>query len=72
MGDMADKILSSFGLSEEESGKYDTVKGRFEGYFVKQRNVIYERAKFNMRRQQEGESVDEFITSLYSLVEHCD
>ena len=72
MGDMADKILSSFGLSEEESGKYDTVKGRFEGYFVKQRNVIYERAKFNMRRQQKGESVDEFITSLYSLVEHCD
>jgi hypothetical protein len=72
MGDMADEILSSFGLSEEESGKYDTVKGRFEGYFVKRRNVIYERAKFNMRRQQEGEPVDEFITSLYSLVEHCD
>jgi hypothetical protein len=48
------------------------VKGRFEGYFVKRRNVIYEWAKFNMRRQQEGEPVNEFITSLYSLVEHCD
>ena len=70
MGDMADEILSSFGFSEE-SGKYDTVKGRFEGYFVKRRNVIYEWAKFNMRRQQEGEPVDEFITSLYSLIEHC-
>ena len=27
--------------------------------------------KFNMHRQEEGESVDSFITSLYRLAEHC-
>ena len=38
---------------------------------MKKRNVIYERAKFNMRKQAEGESVDSFVTDLYALAEHC-
>ena len=32
--------------------------------------MIFERAKFNMWRQENGESVDSFITALYELVEH--
>ena len=71
MGDQADDILSSFGLSEDEAKTYETVKAKFESHFVKRRNVIYERAKFNMRRQKEGEPVDEYITSLYTLAKHC-
>ena len=47
------------------------MKEKFDAHFDKQKNIIYERAKFNMRRQEEGESVDDFITSLYGLVEHC-
>lgn len=35
------------------------------------RHVIFERAKFNMRKQEDGEPVDAFITALYSLAEHC-
>lgn len=27
--------------------------------------------KFNVRKQQEGEPVDSFVTDLYSLAEHC-
>ena len=33
--------------------------------------MIFEHAKFNQRRQKEGESVDSFITDLHCLVEHC-
>ena len=51
--------------------KYDVVKQKFDGYFVKRRNVIFERAKFNQRRQEPGEPVDNFITTLHCLVEHC-
>ena len=72
MGDQADDILLSFGLSDEDKKKYNTVKGKFEGHFVIRRNTIYERAKFNQRRQLPGESVDNFITALYGLVEHCE
>ena len=44
---------------------------KFERHFVKKRNVIFERAKFNQRKQEEGESVDDFVSALYCLSEHC-
>ena len=34
--------------------------------------MIYERAKFNQRKQMTGEHVDSFITWLHKLIEHCD
>ena len=71
MGDQADDILKSFHLSEAEGKQYATVKMKFDNHFVKRRNIIYERARFNRRKQEEGETVDAFITSLYTLAEHC-
>ena len=71
MGDGADDILRSFGLSEEDKKKNGMVKGKFDSHFVKRRNTIFERAKFNMRIQGENELVDAFITDLYALAEHC-
>ena len=71
MEDLADNILSSFSLSEEDKAKYKVVV-KFEAHFMKKRNVIFKRAKFNQQRQEEGESVDNFVTiSLYCLSEHC-
>ena len=71
MGDKADDILSSFGLSEDDQKKYSVVKDKFDGYFVKRRNVIFERAKFNSRKQLQDETVDDFITDLFCLAELC-
>ncbi len=71
MGDAADDILRSFQLSEQDSKTYQTVKGKFDSHFIKKRNVIYERARFNLRHQEEGEAVDTFITALYGLAEYC-
>jgi hypothetical protein len=70
MGDEADDILRYFAISEGDRKQYETVKKAFDEHFVPRRNVIFERAKFNMRRQEEGESVDAFITDLYALAEH--
>ena len=71
MGDAADDILSSFGLTDDEKKDYDTVVEKFDRHFVKKRNVIFERARFNQRKQEEGESVDHFATVLFCLSEHC-
>ena len=71
MGNEADDILRSFQMSEEDKQKYAKVKDKFDAHFDKCKNTIFERAKFNRRKQDEGESVDDFITSLYGLVEHC-
>ena len=46
MGDKADDIFCSFGLSEGEKKVYDTVSAKFDSYFEPQRNVIFECTKF--------------------------
>ena len=71
MGDEADDILCGLGLSAEDKKKFDTVRDKFEAHFVKRRNTIFERAKFNQRKQEKAESADSFITSLYCLAKHC-
>ena len=70
MGSKSDDILATFGLTTENSKKYDVVTDKFDGYFVKRRN-IFEHAKFHQRKQESGEAVDSFITDLYALAEHC-
>ncbi|GBN48552.1 hypothetical protein AVEN_233102-1 [Araneus ventricosus] len=70
MGEQAEDIFSSFGLSETEQDDFDTVLKKFNDHFVKQ-NTIFERAQFNKRVQLDGESVNKFITALYTLAEHC-
>ena len=70
-GEPGEYFSVCYGLTEEEKAKYDTVVAKLEGYFVKRRKVIIERAKFNQQCQEDGESVDSFITSLYVLAEHC-
>ena len=71
MGDTADNILCSLGLTSDEKKVYATVKTKFKSHFVKHRNVIFECCKFNQRKQEEGESVNSFITDLHGLTEHC-
>ena len=71
MGDTADDLLLSFDLSETDRKKYKPIKDKFDSHFVIKKNVIYERAKFNVRSQKEGEPVDSFITYLYALAEFC-
>ena len=72
MGEEAESVLSSTGISDADREKYDTVKAKFDTFFKIRRNVIFERAKFNRRAQLEGESVEQFIMDLYTLVENCD
>ena len=70
MGNKADDILK---LSEEDFKKYNTVRQKFDSHFViqKWRNVIFEHAIFNSCKQENGESVDSFITDLHCLVCYC-
>ena len=64
--------MTGFGLTDEAKRDYDVVKIMLNGHFVFRRNAIFERAKFNRRSQEEGESVYSLITSLYCLEEHCE
>ena len=71
MGDCADDIVKMLSINET-TASFDEVKTALNGYFAARRNVIVERARFNRRRQNPGESVDTFIQDLYRLAENCE
>jgi len=71
MGDKADDILGTLGLSDADSKKYKAVKEAFDKYFICKYNVIYESARFNKRSQEPGESAEAFMSAVYKLAEHC-
>ena len=63
MREEADDILYSIGLSDEQKEVQHSIK-QVRGSLFKEKKPAYLRTKkFNMRRQEEGEPVDSFITS---------
>ena len=71
----AEDVLASTNISEEDPRedrkKYDQVLEKFDTHFLVRRNIIFERARFNGRYQQEGESAEQlslFCTSWRSDV----
>lgn len=72
MGEKAEEILSQVMPTINATTTYEAVKEKFTSYFAPKKNVVFERYKFNLRSQQLEETVDSFVTSLYTLAETCD
>ena len=72
LGEEAEAVLSSTNPTEDDRKDYARVVGKFDEYFKVRKNVIYERARFNKRNQQSGESAKQYIMALYKLAENCD
>ncbi|KAL3255515.1 hypothetical protein MRX96_017421 [Rhipicephalus microplus] len=72
MGREAEDVVASLEFSDAEKLIHDAVTRSFAKHFVPRMNVIYERAKFNTRKQEVHESVDAFVTKLYRLAETCE
>ena len=71
MGETAEGVISSRDITVDEKQTYASVNTKFDSFFKVRKNVIFERARFNSCCQKDGESVEQFITSLYQLVEDC-
>ncbi|KAL6482216.1 hypothetical protein MHYP_G00102960 [Metynnis hypsauchen] len=72
VGEEAGDILNVLPLTEEQKKSYKAVTDAFTVHCVSKRNVIFERARFNRRSQEPGESVESFITAVHTLAEHCE
>lgn len=72
MGEKAKEILDQIMPGTNNSATLKMVTDKFTEYFSPKKNTVFERYKFNSRRQQVGESVDSFVTALYSLAESCE
>ena len=71
VGPEAENIFKTFALPADDQKKFDTVLGKYDGYFCPRRNVLHERICFHQRVQRPGEKVEMFIRALYDLSEHC-
>ena len=72
IGPEAESVLDSTNATEEERKKYSTVLAKFDSFFKVRKNTIFELAKFNRHRQQEGETAEQFIAALFDLAENCE
>ncbi|KAL3252688.1 hypothetical protein MRX96_054836 [Rhipicephalus microplus] len=72
MGRKSRKILRSLNVKDEGMEDFKLVKSTFNDYFVRTKNIVYESARFNTRRQQLGETVHQFATELSKLAERCE
>ncbi|XP_024886578.1 uncharacterized protein K02A2.6-like [Temnothorax curvispinosus] len=72
MGPRAETIFTSFNLNETDAKDIIKVKEKFDGFFNGRKNIIYKRARFNMRVQSPGESMEDFITDLCKLADSCE
>ena len=72
MGEDAENVFTSTNIAEADRKKYATMVNNFDEFFQVRRNTIYERARFNRRDQREGESAEQYFTTLYELEKNCD
>ena len=59
-------------ISTEHRKKYQKVLKKFDEFFALRRNVIFKRAHFNRRTQQQGKSAEDYITVLHQLADTCE
>ena len=65
------KIYESLNLSQKESQICNTIITKLKTFAKGIINETLERHAFNMRNQQDGETVDEFLTDIKVLIKAC-
>ena len=71
LGEDAEDVLDTTKITAEDKKKYAKVVEAFDAHFKVRKNIIFERARFNQRYQNQGESVEQFITDVHRLAENC-
>lgn len=64
-------IYNSLDFAEGEKDNLKIIKEKFENYIIGETNETYERFKFNKREQNEGESIDNYVSILRDLSQTC-
>ena len=71
MGPQAESVFTTLNIPVADKDKYQEVADAFTAFFIPRTNIIFERAKFNKRVQEQGEPVDTFIADLHSMANKC-
>ena len=71
MGPEAEDVLNMTDITAAQRSTYAGVVRKLDEHFGVRKNVIFERAKLNTRRQLPGETSEQYILALYTLAERC-
>ena len=67
------EAFNTFEFEREEDKKtIDVVLTKFHDYSSPRKNTLFKRFKFWNRSQQEGETVDQFVTELKRMIKNCE
>lgn len=69
-GEEAQEVYETFNLPDDVT--FETVIQKFEKYCIPKKNETYERYKFRMRMQEEGETFEAFYRDLSIKVKSCE
>ena len=72
LGKEAESVLTSTSAAADDRKDHASIMAKFDAFFKIRRNIIFERARFNRRNQQPGESAEQYIMALYSLAANCE
>ena len=65
------RVVENMGLSQEESADMNVILERLERHAVGQVSQVMQRRAFNLRRQEVGETFDDYVTCLRELSKDC-
>ena len=66
------KYLNGGEEKDEKADDFDCIMHKFTQYFVPTKMRRYERARFNERRQKDGEQFENFLRDCYALIKKCE
>ena len=69
--DEAFDIFDGFSFEKEDQNDIDTVLDKFEQLCVGEASVVYETFHFSKRNQEEGETIDAYVSSSRKLAKTC-
>ena len=72
LGEEAEAVLESTDITSDDRKRYDKVIEKLDAFFKVRKNVVFERAQFNRRKQLEGEPAEQYIIALYKLADNCE
>ena len=71
VGKDAMDIFDGFSLTDDESNDMDSILPAFEKFCIGETNEPFERFAFNSRIQNDGESVNVYVSELRKLAKTC-
>ena len=68
------KFFTKTGVTQVLNGLWKScapVRERFETYFATKENIVFYRARFFQRTQEEGKPITSFGNEVYALAKYC-